>query len=154
MYENILKHFSGKITTGELGYEGPLYDRFLHMTDNRLGPSPMHIKYLSYVYDRFCIWRTTFPGPIVSVISKFTCMFNILICLSPLRGNSEYVWNLRVFCWSLIDQVLVRHCTLYTLKTLKSLNLYGECLQNAFWCTWKLTKTNGGPLWEGPDQIA
>ena len=43
MYENILKHFSEKITTGELGYEGPLYDRFLHMTDNRLGPSPMHI---------------------------------------------------------------------------------------------------------------
>ena len=55
MYENILKHFSEKITTGELGYEGPLYDRFLHMTDNRLGPSSMHIKYLSYVYDGFCI---------------------------------------------------------------------------------------------------
>ena len=41
--------------TGELGYDGPLYDRFLHMTDDMLGPSPMHIKYLSYVYDRFCI---------------------------------------------------------------------------------------------------
>ena len=41
--------------TGELGYDGPLYDRFLHMTDNMLGPSPMHIKYSSYVYDGFCI---------------------------------------------------------------------------------------------------
>ena len=41
--------------TGELGYDGPLYDGFLHMTDNMLGPSPMHIKYSSYVYDRFCI---------------------------------------------------------------------------------------------------
>ena len=41
--------------TGELGYDGPLYDRFLHMTDNMLGPSPLHIKYSSYVYDRFCI---------------------------------------------------------------------------------------------------
>ena len=41
--------------TGELGYDGPLYDGFLHMTDDVLGPSPMHIKYLSYVYDRFCI---------------------------------------------------------------------------------------------------
>ena len=41
--------------TGELGYDGPLYDRFLHMTDYMLGPSLMHIKYLSYVYDRFCI---------------------------------------------------------------------------------------------------
>ena len=41
--------------TGELGYDGPLYDRFLHMTDDMLGPSPMHIKYLSYVYDGFCI---------------------------------------------------------------------------------------------------
>ena len=41
--------------TGELGYDGPLYDRFLHMTDDMLGPSPMHIEYSSYVYDRFCI---------------------------------------------------------------------------------------------------
>ena len=41
--------------TGELGYDGPLYDGFLHMTDDMLGPSPMHIKYVSYVYDRFCI---------------------------------------------------------------------------------------------------
>ena len=31
--------------TGELGYDGPLYDGFLHMTDDMLGPSPMHIKY-------------------------------------------------------------------------------------------------------------
>ena len=43
------------ICTGELGYDGPLYDRFLHMTDDMLGPSPMHIKYSSYVYDVFCI---------------------------------------------------------------------------------------------------
>ena len=42
-------------STGELGYDGPLYDRFLHMTDDMLGPSPMHIKYSSYVYDGFCI---------------------------------------------------------------------------------------------------
>ena len=41
--------------TGELGYDGPLYDRFLHMTDDMLGPSPMHIMYSSYVYDGFCI---------------------------------------------------------------------------------------------------
>ena len=41
--------------TGELGYDGPLYDGFLHMTDDMLGSSPIHIKYSSYVYDRFCI---------------------------------------------------------------------------------------------------
>ena len=41
--------------TGERGYDGPLYDRFLHMMDDMLGTSPMHIKYSSYVYDRFCI---------------------------------------------------------------------------------------------------
>ena len=41
--------------TGELGYDGPLYDGFLYMTDDMLGPSPMHIKYSSYVYDGFCI---------------------------------------------------------------------------------------------------
>ena len=46
---------TGSLVTGELGYDGPLYDRLLHMTDNMLGPSPMHIKYVSYVYDRFCI---------------------------------------------------------------------------------------------------
>ena len=60
-------------TTGELGYDGPLYDGFSHMTDNMLGPSPLHIKYSSYVYDRCCIWRTNFPGPIESVISKSIC---------------------------------------------------------------------------------
>ena len=43
------------IVTGELGYDGPLYDGFLHMTDDMLGPSPMHIMYSSYVYDGFCI---------------------------------------------------------------------------------------------------
>ena len=37
------------VYTVELGYDGPLYNRFLHMTDDMLGPSPMHIKYLSYV---------------------------------------------------------------------------------------------------------
>ena len=41
--------------TGELGYDGPLYDGFLHMTDDMLGPSRIHIKYLSYVYEGFCI---------------------------------------------------------------------------------------------------
>ena len=34
------------------------------MTDDMLGPSPMHIKYSSYVYDGFCILRTNFPGPL------------------------------------------------------------------------------------------
>ena len=46
----------------------------LDMTDDMLGPSPMHFKYSSYVYDGFCICRTNFPGPIESVISKFTCI--------------------------------------------------------------------------------
>ena len=43
------------VRTGELGYDRPLYDGLLHMTDDMLGPSPMHIKYSSYVYDGFCI---------------------------------------------------------------------------------------------------
>ena len=43
------------VSTGELGYDGPQYDRFLHMTDDMLDPSPMLIKYSSYVYDGFCI---------------------------------------------------------------------------------------------------
>ena len=34
------------IITGELGYDGPLYDRLLAMTDDMLGPSPMHINYV------------------------------------------------------------------------------------------------------------
>ena len=45
------------VYTGELGYDGPLYDGFLHITDDMLGPSPMQIKYSSYVYDGFCICR-------------------------------------------------------------------------------------------------
>ena len=32
--------------TGELGYAGPLYDRLLAMTDDMLGPIPVHIKYV------------------------------------------------------------------------------------------------------------
>ena len=43
--------------TGELGYDGPLYDRFLHMMDDMLGPSPMHIKYSSYVLYTVLILR-------------------------------------------------------------------------------------------------
>ena len=73
------------MNTGELGYDGPLYDGFLHMTDDMLGPSPMHIKYSSYVYDGFCIGRTNFPGPIESVISKITCTwFMMWYCTSTL----------------------------------------------------------------------
>ena len=34
------------VYTGELGYDGPLYDRLLAMTDDMLGPSPMHINYV------------------------------------------------------------------------------------------------------------
>ena len=33
-----------EVCTGELGYDGPLHDIILHMTDDMLGPSPMHIK--------------------------------------------------------------------------------------------------------------
>ena len=58
----------------ELGYDGPLYDRLLSMTDDMLGSSSLHIKYVSDVYDGFCIWQINFPGPIESVISKFTCI--------------------------------------------------------------------------------
>ena len=43
------------VYTGELGYDRLLYDGPLLMTDDMLGPRPMHTKYVSYVYDRFCI---------------------------------------------------------------------------------------------------
>ena len=89
------------INTGELGYDGPLYDGFLHMTDNMLGPSQMHIKYSSYVYDGFCIWRTNFPGPIESVISKFTCNH------TPLLGYRISIISIRypTILFDLIDKV-------------------------------------------------
>ena len=32
-----------------------VYDGFLHMTDDMFGPSPINIKYLSFVHDGFCI---------------------------------------------------------------------------------------------------
>ena len=37
--------------TGEPGYDGPLYDGLLSVMDDMLGPSPMHIKYVSCAYD-------------------------------------------------------------------------------------------------------
>ena len=84
----ILKMFH---VTGKLGYDGPLYDGVLHMADDMLGPSPMHIKYSSYVYDGFCIWRTNFPGPIESVISKFTCIC-IFSGISSMNYTTIYVF--------------------------------------------------------------
>ena len=74
--------------TGELGYDAPLYDRFLHMMDDMLGPSPMHSKHMhmymtDFAYDGPC----NFPGPIESVKSKFTCnvkwiyMYNVTYSL-------------------------------------------------------------------------
>ena len=46
MYSNLNLHLNADhAIAGELGYDGPLYDGFMHMTDNMLGPSPMHIKY-------------------------------------------------------------------------------------------------------------
>ena len=66
---------NGYLSTGELGYDGPLYDILLPMTDDVLSPSPMHIKYVTYVYAGFCIGRTNFPDPIESVISKFACIY-------------------------------------------------------------------------------
>ena len=40
------------IYTGELGYDGPLYNGFLAMTDDMLGPSPMHINYMYWTMRR------------------------------------------------------------------------------------------------------
>ena len=39
-------------STGELGYDGPLYDGLLAMTDDMLGPSPMHINYVYFTMHR------------------------------------------------------------------------------------------------------
>ena len=44
-----------RVNTGELGYDRLLNDGLLYMTEDMLGPNPMHIKYSSYVYDGFCI---------------------------------------------------------------------------------------------------
>ena len=55
LYLHVFVYIYINIYTCELGYDGPLYDGLLQMTDNILGPSPMHIKYVSYVYDGFCI---------------------------------------------------------------------------------------------------
>ena len=43
---------SVSVTTGELGYDGPLYDGLLAMTDDMLGPSPMHINYVYFTMHR------------------------------------------------------------------------------------------------------
>ena len=40
------------VSTGELGYDGPLYDVLLAMTDDMLGPSPMHINYVYFTMHR------------------------------------------------------------------------------------------------------
>ena len=112
--------------TGELGYDGPLYDGFLHMTDNMLGPSPMHIKYLSYVYDGFCIWRTNFPGPIESVISKFTCSVIFVVMVTLIwTCNHGYIETMRIIEYT---SIVYNHdlwvCTMYNLQLTL---FYSEC---------------------------
>ena len=76
------------------------------MTDDMLGPSPMHTKYSSYVYDGFGPSRTNFPGPIESVISKFTCIHihSVCVCvrsctLSELYAYSPVVNGFDAFIW-------------------------------------------------------
>ena len=39
------------IYTGELGYDTPLYDTFLHSTDDMLGPSIRHMYTMDFAYD-------------------------------------------------------------------------------------------------------
>ena len=98
------------LCTGELGYDGLLYDGFLQMADDMLGPSSMHIKYSSYVYDGFCIWRTDFPGPIESIISNFTWIidqkvsFFYLILLKIIYWYFKILWQQKElnFKWFLI----------------------------------------------------
>ena len=53
----------------------------------------MHINYSSYVYDGFYIWRTNFPGPIESVISKFTCIYIYIYIIT--------CWNARGYLLSI-----------------------------------------------------
>ena len=83
-------------TTGELGYDRPLYDRFLHMTDDMLGPSPMHIKYLSYVNDRFCIYDgLTFLVPL-SLSYPSSPVYIYVMCVSR-KMTTRSVPSLRLF---------------------------------------------------------
>ena len=83
------------IYTGELGYDGPLYDGSLHMTDDMLGPSSMHIKVfvicnIMYTTD-FAYDRPNFLVPLSPVISKFTCMR--LVCFTVSKTFSLF-WGL------------------------------------------------------------
>ena len=153
--------FSTQIyNTGELGYDEPLYDGFLHMTDDMLGLSPMHIEYSSYVYNGFCIWRTNFPGPIESLICKFICstaesivrkyifspsyvtklvkivplVLNILL----LQISTKYSWLF--FCGHGEDYwVSLRYCPNFLLTEFFSLDFHGNpsiCLSNKLGIAW------------------
>ena len=82
------KHPDSFGNTGELVHDWPLYDRFLHMTDYMLGPSPMHIKYLSYVYDGFCIWWTNL----------------YLLVKKPTHNSSTYIFSVYYWFWNYIQK--------------------------------------------------
>ena len=55
-----LKSMSSAMHFGALQVNSDMADHCMtdfciYMTDDMLGPSPMHIKYSSYVYNEFCI---------------------------------------------------------------------------------------------------
>ena len=52
LMQNIVRVYKLVTHTGELGYDGPLYDGLLAMTDDMLGPSPMHINYVYFTMHR------------------------------------------------------------------------------------------------------
>ena len=61
--------------TGEFAYDGPLYARLMAMTNDMLGPSLMHIKYVSYVYVGFAYDRSIFLVPLILSCASSPVLF-------------------------------------------------------------------------------
>ena len=84
--------------TGELGYDGPLYDRLLAMTDNMLGPSPVHIKHVmfrtDFAYDGpiFLVpLSLSYPSLSVVLLFEFSLTFHAGLKVSYIRTTGPLV---------------------------------------------------------------
>ena len=108
--------------TGELGYDGPLYNGFLHMTVDMLGPSPMHIEYSStdFAYDGPILLvplSLSYPSSPVFLCLPSTltlCVINgAVFRMSCLYQEDLLMKCVGLTCWSNFENIIMEISSMF-----------------------------------------